>query len=102
VCPTCSQYVVHMQQLIVILVRELWILGNELNKTTTASTHPVALSGASLLGLSWVGISVSSFGKVARKLRLTLGSAISNAGVVTVSELVRASHWLVSVFVGQQ
>lgn len=42
---------------------------------------------------------MSSFSKVARKPRLTLGSAISNAGVVTVSELVGASHCLALVFV---
>jgi hypothetical protein len=35
---------------------------------------------------------VSSFSKVFRKTVLTLGSAISNAGVVTVSELVGTSH----------
>ena len=35
---------------------------------------------------------MASFGKVARQPRLTLGSAISNAGVVAVSELVGASH----------
>ena len=35
---------------------------------------------------------MAGFGKVARKPRLTLGSAIGDAGVVTVSELVGASH----------
>lgn len=38
-----------------------------------------------------------SFGEIAWKPRLTLSSAISNAGVVTVSELVGASHYSKSV-----
>jgi hypothetical protein len=54
---------------------------------------PVAFAFTTLLGASRVGIRVSSLGKVARQPRLTFGSAISNAGVVTVSELVRASHY---------
>lgn len=64
---------------------------------TTASDLPITLSAATLLGLSRIGISVARFGKVSRKLRFTLSSAFSNAGVVAVSELVRASHWAESV-----
>lgn len=53
---------------------------------------PVALAAATLLGLGGVGISVSSFGEVAWKPRLALSSALGNAGVVAVSELVRTGH----------
>jgi hypothetical protein len=35
---------------------------------------------------------MAGFSKVAREPRLTLGSAFSDAGVVTVSELVGTSH----------
>jgi hypothetical protein len=54
----------------------------------------VAFSATALLCLGWVGIGMASFGKVARKPRFTLGSAISNAGVVTISELVGTGHCL--------
>ena len=53
---------------------------------------PVALAAATLLGLGWVGIGVSSFGEVAWEPRLALSSALGNAGVVAVSELVRTGH----------
>lgn len=53
---------------------------------------PVALAAASLLCLGWVGIGMAGFGKVLGKSRFTLSSAIGNAGVVAVSELVGASH----------
>jgi hypothetical protein len=58
------------------------------------STLTVAFSATALLCLGWVGIGMASFGKVARKPRFTLGSAISNAGVVTISELVGTGHYL--------
>lgn len=57
-----------------------------------ARCSPVTLSAAALLRLGWIGISVAGFGKIAWKPRLTLGSAVSDASMVTVSELVRASH----------
>jgi hypothetical protein len=63
---------------------------------------PIALTAAALLGLGGIGISVSCLGKVFRKTVLTLGSAISNAGVITVSELVRASHCLVLAMVSSR
>jgi hypothetical protein len=53
---------------------------------------PVALSTAVLLSLGRIGVGMAGFGKVAGEPRLTLSSAIGNAGVVTVSELVGASH----------
>lgn len=37
---------------------------------------------------------MAGFGEVARKPRLTLGTAVSDAGVVAVSKLVGTSHWL--------
>jgi len=56
------------------------------------SSSPIALAAAALLGLGRVGISMAGFGKVLGQSRFTLSSAVGNAGVVTVSELVRASH----------
>ena len=53
---------------------------------------PVALAAASLLCLGRIGISMAGFGKVLGKSRFTLSSAIGNAGVVAVSELVGTSH----------
>jgi hypothetical protein len=61
---------------------------------TMGCYSPIALAAAALLGFGGVGISVSCLGKVLGKTVLTLGSAISNAGVVTVSELVGTSHCL--------
>lgn len=58
---------------------------------------PIALSATALLGLGRVGVLMSLLGEVARKPRLTLSGAVGNAGVVTVSELVGASHFLMSV-----
>lgn len=55
---------------------------------------PIALAAAALLRLGWVRVSMAGFGKVLGKTCFTLGSAISNASVVTVSVLVGASHWV--------
>jgi hypothetical protein len=59
---------------------------------------PVTLSTSTLLGLGWIGVGMAGFGEVTRKARLSLGRAISNAGVVAVSELVGASHCNQSVY----
>jgi hypothetical protein len=53
---------------------------------------PVAFSAAVLFGFGRIGVGMAGFGKVAREPRLTLGGTFSDAGVVTVSELVGASH----------
>lgn len=57
---------------------------------------PIALPTAILLGLGRISVGMARLGKVTRKPRLTLSAAIGNAGVVTVSPLVRASHYKVS------
>ena len=54
---------------------------------------PVTLSSAVLLSLLWVGIDVAVFGKVAGKDTLWLGGRVGLAVVVTIVELVRASHF---------
>jgi hypothetical protein len=41
---------------------------------------------------------MARLGEVARKFRFTLSGALSNAGVVTVSELVGASHCMRSAY----
>jgi hypothetical protein len=53
---------------------------------------PIAFSAAVLFGFGRIGVGMAGFSKVAREPRLTLGSAFSDAGVVTVSELVGTSH----------
>jgi hypothetical protein len=55
-------------------------------------TAPIAFSAAVLFGFGRIGVGMAGFSKVAREPRLTLGSAFSDAGVVTVSELVGTSH----------
>jgi len=57
-----------------------------------AITAPIALSTAILLGLAWVFSGVARLGEVARKMLLSLGGAVSQAGMVTVSEFVGSSH----------
>ena len=57
-----------------------------------AQDLPIALAAAALLRLGWVSVGMAGFGKVLGKTCFTLGSAIGNAGVVTVSVLVGASH----------
>jgi hypothetical protein len=54
---------------------------------------PIALAATTLLCLGRVGVGMAGLGEVLGKSRFTLGSAISNAGVVAISELVRASHF---------
>lgn len=53
---------------------------------------PIAFSTAIFLSLGGIGIGMARLGEVTRKPRLTLSAAIGNAGVVTVSPFVRASH----------
>jgi hypothetical protein len=53
---------------------------------------PIAFTTTTLLGHGGVGVRVTLLREVARKPRLTLGTAVSDAGVVSVSELVGASH----------
>jgi hypothetical protein len=65
---------------------------SEVEVKETEGSLPVAFSTATLLGLGWIRISVTGFGKVAWEPRFTLSSALSNAGVVAVSELVGTSH----------
>ena len=63
---------------------------------------PIALAAAALLRLGWVGVGMAGFAKVLGKSGFTLGSAIGNAGMVTISVLVRASHWIESSASGLQ
>jgi hypothetical protein len=58
---------------------------------------PIAFSAAVLLCLMRIFTSMAGFGEVAREMLLRLGGAISKTSVVTISELVRASHCTVSV-----
>lgn len=53
---------------------------------------PIALAAAALLRLGWVRVGMAGFAKVLGESGFTLGSAIGNAGMVTVSVLVGASH----------
>jgi hypothetical protein len=55
---------------------------------------PITLAAAALLRLGWVSVGMAGFGKVLGKTSFTLSSAIGNAGVVAVSVLVGASHWI--------
>jgi hypothetical protein len=54
---------------------------------------PIAFSAAVLLGLVWVSVGMTGFGKEARKVLFGSSRTIGKASVVTVSVLVRASHW---------
>jgi hypothetical protein len=56
------------------------------------SDLPIAFAATILLRLGRVLAWMTRLGEVARKVRLGFGSAISDASMVTVSELVGASH----------
>ena len=54
---------------------------------------PIAFAAAILLRLCWILTRMARFRKVTGKMLLRLGSAISEASMVTVSVLVGASHY---------
>jgi hypothetical protein len=62
-------------------------------KEESTPYSPITLAAATLLRLGRVGVGMARLGEVLGKSCFTLGSAISNAGVVAISELVRASHF---------
>jgi len=66
-------------------------IGSDIFDLVTSGA-PIALAAATLLCLGRVRVGMAGLSEVFGKSRLTLGSAISNAGVVAISELVRASH----------
>lgn len=53
---------------------------------------PVSSTATVLLGLLRVSVDVARFGKVAGEMLLSARSAVGEAGVVAVVELVRSSH----------
>jgi len=53
---------------------------------------PIAFASTLLLHLLWVGINVSRFGEIARKMLDVVGGAVSQASVVTIILLVRTGH----------
>ncbi len=54
---------------------------------------PVTLSTSTLLGLGRIRVGMTCLGKVSRKPRLSLSSALGNTSVVAISELVGTSHF---------
>jgi hypothetical protein len=69
----------------------------DIRAVLTRENIPIALAASTFLDRCTICVDMASLSKVAREPLFTLGSAISNAGVVTVSELVRTGHCLASV-----
>lgn len=53
---------------------------------------PIALAAAVLLRLVGIGVAVAGLGEESREVLLSSGRAVSEASMITVSVLVRASH----------
>jgi hypothetical protein len=58
---------------------------------------PVALAASTFLDRRAICVDMTGLGEVSRQPVFSLRSPVRDAGMVTVSELVRASHCLVSV-----
>ena len=54
---------------------------------------PVPFTTSFLLDLLGVLVDEAALGKEAREMLLRLSSAVGDAGVVTISEFMGASHW---------
>ena len=54
---------------------------------------PIALSASVLLDLSWICVRVSVFGEVAGEMLVLVSRAVGETSMVTVRELVGASHY---------
>jgi hypothetical protein len=58
---------------------------------------PVAFTTALFLHFLRVSVDMARFGEVAREMLFRSGGPIGKASVVTVVELVGASHWMESI-----
>lgn len=62
-----------------------------------AFAAPIALSSTVLLDFGRVCVGVTGFGEVAGKMLLFVSGTVGQTGVVTVVELVRASHGVIGL-----